>query len=227
MIFDDFPLYRVPYPWRDNHPISRFTLAIQQRHRSEIPNRVEEKNFFPLLSFFTFFLSFPFFLLHRPREIGKGFSLRDPKKRWIYGPIKRSLSLLFKEEHYSINEEMKFFPFFFSFFLMEILQDSSRRFWKIIKHQIHFETNFVIILWNIYVYFDFNFLKSLPSFSRISFFLPSFFFSFFLLSSFFLLAFLYTFSHADSPLISLSGSSRAFSIVSIFKLYFCCPFVTL
>lgn len=130
MIFDDFPLYRVPYPWRDNHPISRFTLAIQQRHRSEIPNRVEEKNFFPLLSFFTFFLSFPFFLLHRPREIGKGFSLRDPKKRWIYGPIKRSLSLLFKEEHYSINEEMKFFPFFFSFFLMEILQDSSRRFLK-------------------------------------------------------------------------------------------------
>lgn len=104
--------------------------------------------FFPFLSFF---------LLHRPREIGKGFSLRDPKKRWIYGPIKRSLSLLFKEEHYSINEEMEFFPFFFSFFLMEILQDSSRRFWKIIKHQIHFETNFVIISWNIYIYFDFNF----------------------------------------------------------------------
>lgn len=185
MIFDDFPChgYRAPLPCRDNLPISRFTLAIQQWHWSiEIRNRKKarwkEKKFFPLLSFFFFSFFFFFFFFFSSidlGEIGKGFS-RDPKKRWIYGPIKRSLSLLFKEEHYSINEEMEFL-FFLFFFLngnitrfIATFEKSSNSFWS-------FCYNFVKY---IYIYFlikIFNFLKSLPSLSRISFFRSFFFFS--------------------------------------------------
>lgn len=115
MIFDDFPLYRVPYPWRDNHPISRFTLAIQQRHRSEIPNRVEEKNFFPLLSFFTFshFLSFFFSIdLERSEKVFPSVTRRNGEYTVRLSEVFLSYS---KRSTIQLTKKWSFFLSFFLF----------------------------------------------------------------------------------------------------------------